>query len=285
MLSFGISTFFINVAVKLIFQSDSLIVGYLYGAVAVSIYYSSQMPSTVLYNLAFRITDNFSPGLNELYGKNELSSIQSLYYNLHKYTLLLILPIVYLLFLYNRDIVTFWVGAKQYAGFEMDISICLFTLIITISHISNAFVLAKGNIKRLGYITLFEGLFNIALSFWLGKTLGLYGVMLATFIANIPTSAYLIYTGRKIVQSSFKNYFTKVLKPIYIPQILLLGYMLFVHYKYVPSNLFDFIKISVSFGALYLVLIYTITLTKNERKIINSQWVKIINRPHLIKNR
>lgn len=251
---FGLNFFLLNLVTRIVFYSDNLIVGNLYGAVASSIFYLTMIPSTLLNNIVMRISDNATPAIHELYYKNQIDAIRIAYFKLHRVTFALIsgCSIGYIFF--AKSILALWVGTTQYAGFGVVIFASAFGLLITLSHIDNAIVIAKGKINNYVKFALFEAFFKLILSFSLGKHLGLYGIIMASFIANIPTSSYIFITSFSILRINFvdyyKNIISKLLIPIVILTILSAIYYMIEEHSYI-----------ILFGSVFLIfIVYSILL-------------------------
>ena len=220
MLKFGGQTLLISIAIRLVFQTDNLVVGYLYGAAAVSVYYITQMPGTLAYQMVLRLTDNATPAINELYGRGHTDSLQAAYLRLHRYTWIMIAPIALGIVFFSAPVIALWVGVEQYAGHSVVIALAIFSMQVTVAHVSNAFVMAQGQIRILSYLALMEGILNLLLSVFLGRAWGLPGVMWATTIANLPTSLYLLWRGQKIMGIGFGVYIRSVTGKVIIPAII-----------------------------------------------------------------
>lgn len=212
-LSFGLQLFLITVAVRLVLYTDNIIVGYLFGAAATSIYYSTQMPTTVGYSLIHRISDNATPAVNELYAKHLFGSLRDAFLRLSRYTMLLALPLAGGLSLLNERVISAWVGPHQYAGHQMTFALAAFAALISMSHVASSFVVATGRIRILTYLAFVEGVSNVVLSLWLGTLLGVAGVMLATLITHFSTTVYLLRRVLREFGIPYWNYLSAGLLP------------------------------------------------------------------------
>jgi O-antigen/teichoic acid export membrane protein len=205
MLGFGIRAFGISVGVRLIFQTDAIVVGYLFGSAAASVYYSTQIPATILYNVPLRIADNASPAVNELWARGEKDRLRAAYLKLLRYTLLVAVPLGLGVAGLNGTLVRAWLGPAQYAGASMSLALGIFTVLINASHVGFVIVIASGRIGTLGGLVLAEGLANLALSFVLGRALGLPGVMWATVITNLVSSSYLCWKAQHVLAIPWRD--------------------------------------------------------------------------------
>lgn len=193
MFEFGITYMVMIVAGRLSANTDSLIVGYLYGAAAVSIYYTSQIPGTMLYQLIWKLTDNSAPALNELYARRALTQLTNAYLRLLRYSLLLVIPLSIGLIGFNRCAITVWIGQAQYAGDVLTLALAAFAITQVIIHLNAIVLVAYGDIRIMSIFGLCGGIVKVLLAIWLGHAMGLQGVMIANAIVDIPGFIYFSY--------------------------------------------------------------------------------------------
>ena len=191
MLSFGFSSMIYSVGTRLTYNSDNIIVGYLFGAAGASLYYSTQAPAMNGYSLLWKLPQNASPAIAELNARDAKPSLQNSYYKLSRYVLFLAFPLSLGIFCFNRSFVSFWVGAKQYAGDMMTVALSLFPSLTAMTCVNGTYLFGSGKIVKLAISTIVAGTGNIFLSLWLGRHAGPAGVMISSVIAE---GAYLIYT-------------------------------------------------------------------------------------------
>jgi len=183
----------IVVASRLSASTDSIIVGYLYGASAVSIYYTSQMPGTIFYQLIWKLTDNSAPALNELHARRSTSQLTNAYLRLLRYSLLVVIPLALGVCAFNRSAITLWVGQAQYAGDMLTVALSLFAVTQVIIHLNAIVLVAYGDIRVMSAFFLCAGIVKVIMAFWLGRIIGLQGVMIANALVDIPAFVYFSY--------------------------------------------------------------------------------------------
>jgi len=193
MFGFGITYMVMIVASRLSANTDSIIVGYLYGAAAVSVYYTSQMPGTMLYQLIWKLTDNAAPAINELHARHDTVKLASVYLRLLRYSLLLVIPLALGIFAFNHWVVTLWVGPAQYAGDILTVALALYAITQVTMHLNAIMLVAFGNIRVMSIFCLGAGMLKVSSAFWLARIVGLQGVMIANALLDIPGLIYLGY--------------------------------------------------------------------------------------------
>ncbi len=230
MFGFGLTFMIIIVASRLSANTDSIIVGYLFGASAVSIYYTSQMPGTIFYQLIWKLTDNSAPALYELQARRATSQLTNAYLRLLRYSLLLVIPLAIGILGFNRCAITLWVGQAQYAGDMFTIALSLFAVTQVIIHLNGIVLLAYGDIRVMSAIFLCSGIVKVIMAFWLGRIIGLQGVMIANAIVDIPAFVYLSYRVWRLLGLSVRevgrNAILPALKSSVLPLLVLIVVLL-----------------------------------------------------------
>lgn len=249
-LSFSGQILIINLSSLLIFSTGNIIVGSLFGVVAASMYYATQVPAASGYNLILQIGKNATPAINELYGKGEYPALKRSYLDIHKYTNMLVFPFAFGLLMLNKSFVDLWVGPKQYGGDLMTWTLMGLSLVICINGIGSAYVQAKGDIRALSRLSIAEGLLNLALSVALGWLIGIGGVLLAMLIARVPTTVYVIYKSQKDLDVSFGEYAKEcILRPLYVA--ISCGAILYATIRVIPPHVWKNLLGNV---AIYMVI-------------------------------
>jgi O-antigen/teichoic acid export membrane protein len=266
MMAFSVQALLINIAWRLVYYTDNIIVGYLYGAAAVSIYYTTQMPATVGFNIVNRVSDNASPAVSELFARGEENKLREVFLRLHRYNYLLALPLVAGLLLFNKQLVTLWVGPGQYAGDLMTVALAVFALLITVSHVNVTFVFASGNIRRFSLVAILEGIANLGLSLWLGRLIGPPGVMVATVIANIPSTTYLLVLSMRLLKVGVLEYLLECILPTMLPIAIGIVATILAGRLITGSGWLSFITQGAVLMIVYCVIVYRLNLNRKERE-------------------
>jgi len=197
MIGFGGHTAFLNAGNMLFFSSGNMVAGLTSGAAAASSFYTTQMPTTTIYNMIYRMTEAATPAVNELYGRGELEKVRHAFMRLCRLLLLFNLPLAVGVLIFNKDLVITWVGAQQYAGTLLTASLAAFCVVNAIQRLVILFSFIFGWVRLLSITAFLQGIANFGLAFLLGRELGLGGITLALVIVLLPQLVILI---RKISQ-------------------------------------------------------------------------------------
>jgi len=265
MLRFSGQALLINVAWRLVYYTDNIVVGSLYGAAAVSIYYSTQMPTTIGFNILNRVSDNVAPAINELYARGDDAKVRETFLMLHRLNILFVLPLVGGLVLLNGRLIALWVGSGQYAGELMTAALAAFAFLITVSHVSNTFVFASGKIRNYSMIAVLEGVCNLGLSILLGRYIGLAGVMWGSVITHLPTTLYLLIVCMRSMMIGFPEYLRICLLPLVLPGAAGYAAATFSAELLPHKGWFSFLAQAIILLVVYGTTAYRLSLTKSER--------------------
>ncbi len=192
MLGFSFHSVFLNVGNMLFFTSGNMLAGLTNGATAASSFYTSQTPTTTVYNMLNRLTESAAPAINELYGANELERLQRVFLRLVRLLLIMAMPMSVGVLLFNRDVVVTWVGEQQYAGPLLTVSLSIYCLTLGIQNLAILFAFVFGWVRLLSITALLQGIANFGLAFYFGKRFGVGGITLALVIVLMPQLVLLL---------------------------------------------------------------------------------------------
>jgi O-antigen/teichoic acid export membrane protein len=264
------------IAGRLSGSSDSIIIGYLYGAAVASIYYTSQMPGTLIYQLLWKISDNAAPALNELWARRAALQLNSAYIRLLRYSLILALGLALGLLAFNRDAITLWVGAAQYGGGLLTVSLAALAITQVVNHLNALMLVAYGQIKRMSLLCFFSGIARVALAFWLGRSIGLAGVLIAAVLADTPGFFYLSHCVFRLQNLRVTEVFWSALVPALTANVLILPFLAILLITS-PLGTWHALLLGVAaFSALWCVGVFAMGLLPTERAQVRVSCLRIL---------
>lgn len=148
--------------------------------------------------LVWLVSENARPMLGQLLGRNKMA--QSLIAYRQLFTLSTGLATVGALSVWsgNGNFVSAWVGPVNYAGSLVDFAFV--GVMITSLWVMPNRVVLSANLAVRGQclVRLLEGALNLGLSIWFGKMFGVAGILIATVLASLLTSMWLLplFTAR-----------------------------------------------------------------------------------------
>ena len=200
------------VAGILIENTDQTVAGLIVNLEAVTVMVLTGRLYTLTYSLLFRLTKTARPGLGALIGQNNMESAERNYHQLLVVSTALAALGAAAIWAGNEAFINAWVGQHLYGG---ELLSAAFAINLVVNswmqpHISllNAAMIARPQT----IIRLIEASVNLALSFWLGSQFGITGIILATGIAGMFTSLFLLpYQIARLLNKPYRTTITEEL--------------------------------------------------------------------------
>lgn len=271
MLSFGGHAAILNVGNMLCFSSGNVVAGLTGGGVAASCYYSTQMPAIMTNNMLSRLNESATPALNELFGRGEMDRVRAALSRLIRLQLFLVLPFSIGVLLFNRDLVTAWVGDKQYAGNVLTICLSIYCVINTIQGIALRYSYVFGWMRLLATTSILQGLACFGLGFYLSRIMGLGGIGVALVISVLPQVTILFYKIGQHLRVDVGGTLTQCILRSAFPLVAASIVSLAVH-SYVTIRTHHFgglVAECLSFIVIYFPLAYFLFLVDRDRDDLN----------------
>jgi O-antigen/teichoic acid export membrane protein len=165
------------------------------------------------------MSESAAPAINELWSRGAIQAIRSNILKLHCYTLTLAFGLAGGLLLFNRELVSLWVGSERYSGLLATVSLACFAITVSASHVNLVLVMATGRIRTLSILFLCEGGLNLALSIFFGRHFGAGGVMLGSAVSNLLSTTYLQFRLSSDLGVGGEHYIRRCLLPA-LPSLL-----------------------------------------------------------------
>jgi len=271
LIAFGIKYWGVNIAIVLTVGSDSLLVGHLFGAAAVAVFYTTKIPSFMLIQLVFKISDNAGPAINELISQGNFESVRIAYLKILRYSMLIAFPISIGIICFNKSVISAWVGANQYAGSLMSFAIALYVITQVINHINAMITVAIGNMHNWVKISVIVGVVTIALAYILGKLFGMQWIMVAIAVMELPLFVFLMVRSCSGIDLGYSLVWRQSLLPALnacIPLIVLGAYLFTAG---VVDSLIKLLVTVAVFATLWAISCYSLGLNARERSLIKDK--------------
>jgi O-antigen/teichoic acid export membrane protein len=267
MTKFGFTYFFSSLGGKLFLSTDLLIVGRLFGAVSAAKYYTTQIPAFLLMTLVWRITENATPAINDLYGSKRWDALRQAYLDLLRVNLVATSGLALGIIFFTRAVVGVWMGSAQYAGDRMSVALGIFVISQTLTYQNAAFFVAAGRVKLFAMLSFCAGIINVALSVVLGRRMGIEGVMIASVIIDVPLSIILwVHVSREIGIERNRLFFETLVPALAVSAPLALLSWLFL----VGAGSHSFAT-TVLYAALFLIVWGSMTIAIGLPKHLRTQ--------------
>lgn len=185
-----------QVAQVLLQGTDLLIIGKIMGPKAVVPYFCTAKVLTVLANQPHLLAQSAQPGLSELRTSANRQRLRDVSAALTQAILVLSGAVVCVVLLVNQGFVSWWVGAAQYGGFWLTVTLALGMLLRHWNTTSVYSLFALGHDKRISIVTLADGTVTVVALVLLTRGYGLLGAavgaMVGVILVGLPANLHLL---------------------------------------------------------------------------------------------
>ncbi len=184
--SLGLFVLIANGAGQLILYTDNVVVGAFVAAAAVSYYAVAAKMVEYVRTVAISILKYFMPLASSFAARQQMDRVRQLHLRGTQAVLLVTYPLVLCLMLRGGTLLRLWIGnhfSAEATGVLTILSVAA-ALMLANSGV-NSLALALDRQRLLAYATLIEGLFNLGLSIFLVRRIGVLGVAWGTLIPTL----------------------------------------------------------------------------------------------------
>ena len=200
LMTLGLKFFIIQIAFMVLYQTDNIIIAQLFG------------PSQVTpYNIAYKffgiipmvfgiIMVPFWSAFTESWSKRDIEWIKATMKKLQ--ILWALLSVVTLIMLFSAEFIyKLWVGKRIIIPFSISLSIAMYVVINAWNGIYSVFLNGVGKIKIQLYASVIGMILNIPLAIFLGKAMGVGGVILSSVVFGGINMIWSIIQYNKIINN------------------------------------------------------------------------------------
>ena len=184
LVSLGMKFFIIQIAAVIFYETSNLIITQLFGPAQVTTYNIAYKYFSIIPMLMGIIMMPFWSAFTEAWVKKDVQWIKNTMQKLKLIWILLSLVTV-LMLVFSNFIYKMWVGDQIIIPITVSITIASYVIINAWNVIYSQFLNGTGKIKLQLYFALGGSLLNIPLALFLGKSLGIYGVVLSTTLISV----------------------------------------------------------------------------------------------------
>ena len=195
-------------------QTDSLVIAYVFGTAPIPAYQAVAKLITAMMTLSMMLVVTSSPFLSKAYAEGDHTRVQSLLSHNLRISLGAMVVLSAFFVGFADRIVNAWLGPGHFIGFPVVFALTI-VMILETHHMSwSTAVVATGALPFVAS-SLLAAVFNIGWSFFLAYKIGIVGVALGTFAAQVTTNNwYVPYYGMRLFHISFFQHFRANLLPV-----------------------------------------------------------------------
>jgi len=198
LMSLGLKFFIIQIAAVVFYQTSNIIIAQLFGPAEVTPYNIAFKYFSIIPMFFGIILTPFWSAFTEAWSKNDIIWIKNIVKKLKLLWVIFVVLALIMLF-FSNFVYRVWVGKEIAVPISLSATIAFYVVINAWNSIYSNFLNGVGKIKLQLYIALSGSLINIPLAIFLGKELGIYGVVLSTCIFGIIGAFYSPIQYRKII--------------------------------------------------------------------------------------
>ncbi|MBR8537488.1 oligosaccharide flippase family protein [Carboxylicivirga sediminis] len=208
--SLGLKFFVVQIAVIILFSTDNFIISNLFGPEEVVPYAVARKYMGVLQMGFVILVNPYWAAFTDAFTKNDKLWIKRSITTLHKFWALLVVGMLILFFI-APFVYHLWIKDKVTVPWQLTILMGVFVLIRSWNSIYSYFLNGVGKIKLQLYISLTSTVFNIPLSIFFGKYLGMgpSGVILATIVCLLSGAVLHPIQYNRIINDTAKGIWSK----------------------------------------------------------------------------
>lgn len=192
MFRYSYLSFISNVAFRLRFQTDAIIIGAMLSASAIT--YFSIGSKLVSYSLLFitGVGEVLTPMFSQLHAINDQRRLRKLFVLGNRACALIVLPISAALLILGKSVIDVWVGPRYESSYIILVILVVPSILCYVQGGSRQMLYGIGEHKVLAIISLVEGIVNVILSVVLIHYWGIVGDALGTAIPLALTSVFFL---------------------------------------------------------------------------------------------
>jgi O-antigen/teichoic acid export membrane protein len=260
--------FLTTVAVRLVYQTDNLVVGAFVSAAAVTPYGYANALCRYADQVVGAMGATFVPAASTYEAAGDTARLLTLYKNGTRATLVVSLPILITLILRGPSFIGLWIGTQySHSSGTVLVILCTALLFSFANRTAGSIAFGIEMHKKIAIWAIGEGVTNLALSIILVHWYGIYGVAIGTLVPSLVVHLVLwpSYVS-ELVGLSYAEVVGKVWAPVFLSSIPFAIATYAVNIRFPAHNLIVFFLQVVA-----VLPIFFITIALVFRNYVQSQ--------------
>ncbi len=204
----GIKFFIIQVQMIVLYQATNILISHIAGPESVTQYNIAYKLLNIVVMVYTIILNPLWPAFTDAYTKKDYTWMNNMYKKMQKLYLFLCLMISLIVIL-SSILIKLWVGDKVSVPFILTLSIAVYTLIHCWDTLQVTLINGTGKVELQSYVILIGLLLHVPLSLFLGKYIGILGVVASMSIINIIYASFFTIQIRRILNNSATGIWNK----------------------------------------------------------------------------
>lgn len=262
---------------QIFWRTDNIILGIMSTTAVVGVYsISSQLVNQYL-TICATFSSVFLPAITEMTTlKDAKEKLNKFFINASRYQFILVLIILINYIFLGKEFITLWIGSDYIDVYYLGLIIfsSLTVPMFQTTGYQILYAMKKHKVRSILYV--FNAVVNIIMSIIFFKYFGAYGPALATALAMFIGNTVLINIYyKKALGLKLLNFFNQVCSKTLASGVLVACAFLILNKFMVNITWIDFLTKATLANTLFLILIFIIVLTKEEKNKV-SRLVKVV---------
>jgi O-antigen/teichoic acid export membrane protein len=190
--TFSSSNFLVHIAQKIVFSTDVIVVGIVLGSAASGVYSVPAKLFALVFGIGTAATSLMFPAFAELEGAGDTDRQRRLLLvGLRAGTGLMLLLALPLLLIPDL-LIKAWIGAGFHGSYSVMAILAGVLLVHQPIYVLTQFLIAQGRQRSIAIVSIATTIVNLALSFLLAWTWGIWGVAVATLATDLVALAWIV---------------------------------------------------------------------------------------------
>jgi O-antigen/teichoic acid export membrane protein len=204
--SLGVKFFLLQIAVVLLYQTNNIIIAQLFGPAEVTPYSIAYRYFNILMMIFTILLTPFWSAFTEAWAKTELEWINNAIKKLIK-SWLLFASVGIIMLAISSLFYKIWLGKTVYIPFQMSILVLIYVLINTWNGIFSSFLNGVSKVKLQMYVGISAAVLNVPFAIFLGKWIGIEGILIANIIVFLPAVIIYPIQYKKVIKGTAQGIF------------------------------------------------------------------------------
>ncbi|MBD1847248.1 lipopolysaccharide biosynthesis protein [Cyanobacteria bacterium FACHB-63] len=270
----SVPTLLFNVSGQISFLTDNMIIAYFLGSASVVPFLLTQRLSA-LAQAQVQVMGNATwAALADLYADQQLAAFNAKIIYLTKLVVIVGLTLTIPIALYNPQFVQLWVGAEQFAGWQVNVLAAINAVLLGVLSLWGWCFSGTGNIAKFLPIALTGASVNLAVSLLATPVIKMSGPLLGTSVAFI--TVYIWWTPwlmKQVFGTPLRALVNAIARPLLIAAFYVPGAIWFAQ-TYPPSGWLTLALSMLTIALIFLGIAWLFLLSREER----SQWSRQFKR-------
>jgi O-antigen/teichoic acid export membrane protein len=266
--NYSIFVFIINIASKVIFTTDALVIGFFMNVGWVTFYAIAGSLIDYLKQLMTTSSSIFNPVTSHFDALGEKEKVREVLCSGSRFNLFIGFPIAVTYILLGQEFLELWMG-PEYAlqGGNVLIVLAVTQLLTFHQYTISGIIFGLSKHKALAWWRVVEAIANLGLSVILIKPLGIVGVALGTAIPHILVSlvVFPLY-ARNITGIALRDYWKRAFLPPICAIVPFVALAYLVKQTVVIESLLEYFSYIALMSACYVLVSFFVVLMPGERR-------------------